>query len=529
MEAVCNELANAEKKNNPEVIFAEIIFVPEGREGNVTSRPVFTEYEIPLLASASVGAGRQIPVNDLLVSIQENEIILRSGNLNQRVIPRLSNAHNYMNSPVPVYQFLSAVQHSEYGELGINLGNCFSNKSFLPRIAFDNIIFHRARWFLREKDISVITESDEPLNALADFFKKWNVPRFVSFTEGDNELFIDCANHSYLELLLEEIKRSNYVKLVEWVYDSSGVSILKTDKMPLLQFILPLEKSNKAHFKTIRKFVTTYKVQQTFEPGSEWVYFKIYCGATFSDKILLNVISPAIHLLLKESVIKKAFFIRYADPHYHIRFRLQLVNSSDREHLATVMKTVYDLVHPFSANRTIWKVQLDTYEREIERYGEDSISESEFVFYQDSLLYLNCLRDEEFMQDSMIRFLSAIKNMDKWLTLFKMSVEEKADYCLSICDSFAREYDSSIKFQFDLKYREFKNLLPSFLNSERFENEFKERKNSLNGILIPKENFGSYIHMSMNRWFFTQQRLMEYMCYLFSHKYYKQLLHYNQN
>ncbi len=34
--------------------------------------------------------------------------------------------------------------------------------------------------------------------------------------------------------------------------------------------------------------------------------------------------------------------------------------------------------------------------------------------------------------------------------------------------------------------------------------------------------------MSMNRWFVSQQRLMEYMAYLFSAKYYNQILHHNQ-
>ena len=171
---------------------------------------------------------------------------------------------------------------------------------------------------------------------------------------------------------------------------------------------------------------------------------------------------------------------------------------------------------------------MDTYQREIERYGERGILTSEVIFFHDSVLYLNCLLHEEFVEDEQIRFLAAIKNIDKWLTLFKMSLQEKADFCLQNCQRFSKEFDSDVKFQLDIKYRDLKNLLPSFLDSDTYDEEFKQRDKSLQKMLMPKENMTSYIHMSMNRWFLTEQRLMEYMCYLFCNKYYNQLLQYNQ-
>jgi thiopeptide-type bacteriocin biosynthesis protein len=172
-------------------------------------------------------------------------------------------------------------------------------------------------------------------------------------------------------------------------------------------------------------------------------------------------------------------------------------------------------------------VQLDTYQREIERYGEGGILISEVVFFHDSLLYLNCLKHEEFAEDEQTRFLVAIKNIDRWLKLFKMPLQEKADFCLQNCQRFSKEFDSEVKFQLDLKYRELKNLLPAFLLSDKYEEELNKRDMNLQKILMPKENLTSYIHMSLNRWFLTEQRLMEYMCYLFCHKYYNQLLQYN--
>lgn len=527
IEELCRELADADQQCTGDVIFAEIIFIPEGRLGNIARRPVLAGYEIPILACSEVNGEKQIPINDILVSILGNEIILRSEKLNKRIIPRLSNAHNYFSSTVPVYKFLASLQNQGTLGLEINWGDFAAKKRFLPRIVYKNIILHRASWFLYKSDIRTIIESPNSIEKLQMYLKKWNVSKFVCFAEGDNELLIDTSNNSYLEILIEEIKSRNSVKLIEWPYTNSSGNF-ESGISTVQQFILPLSKKNRLVNTPLQKLANLNQVQRTFEPGTEWIYFKIYCGSTFSDEILLNVIKPAIHSLLASNVIKKAFFIRYTDPHYHIRFRLQLVNSINKYYFAIAIKCIYDLLHPFSANRIVWNIQLDTYQREIERYGEKNILTSEVTFFYDSLLYLNCLQNEEFIQDEQIRFLAAIKNIDKWLTLTKMSLQEKADYCLQNCQRFSNEFDSGVKFQLDLKYRELKNLLPSFLHSDKYEEEFRERDTNLQKNLMPKENLTSYIHMSMNRWFLTEQRLMEYMCYLFCNKYYNQLLQYNK-
>lgn len=91
--------------------------------------------------------------------------------------------------------------------------------------------------------------------------------------------------------------------------------------------------------------------------------------------------------------------------------------------------------------------------------------------------------------------------------------------------AFQKNIDPNAKLHLDLKYRELQHLLPSFINSDAYELEFNERDKNLQNILMRNDNWTSYIHMSMNRWFITRQRLMEYMCYLFCRKYYLKILH----
>ncbi len=524
---LCKGLAETERESNKEVLFAEIVFQPGGRIGNVARRPSFFEYEIPLLASPGVQEDRCVPVQDLMVSIYRDEIILRSRKLNKRIIPRLSNAHNYARSTLPVYKFLSVIQYSNRSGFNIDWSNFAGSRRFLPRVTCQNLILHRACWFLSGKDIATIRDAVNPVEHLRSFLLKWNIPKLISLAEGDNELFIDTANPDYLELLAREIQYHPMVKLVEWPFGVPS-RVAGRDGQTVQQFIMPLSQKKASLVEPLTWMANAHQVKDKFIPGSDWVYFKIYCGANFSDQILMSVVKPAIDTLLKEGVIRKAFFIRYTDPHYHIRFRLHLDDDTDKKHLARVLEFVYNRIRTLSDDEAVWNVQLDTYRRETERYGEDRIDISEEVFFYDSLLYLNCLKHEVFTGNDETRFLAATKNMDRWLSLFGMGLKKKADYCLEMCERFSNEFSAEVKFQVDLKYRELGDMMFTFLDSLTFDHEFRARDDKLRKLELSKKNLESYIHMSMNRWFLADQRLMEYMCYLFCNKYYIQLLHHNR-
>jgi len=524
MQSLCHFISYEENEENTGIVFAEIIYFPEGRIGNIARRPPLSEYEIPLLASSALQTEKQLPIEDLMISVQQNEIVIRSKKLDKRVIPRLSNAHNYSNSHIPAYKFLCAIQYQGISGFNINWKGAFTNeKHFFPRLYFKNIIFHRAYWLFYEKDISTIINSNNPVEKLKTICIRWSIPEYVSLSQGDNELFIDTTNDSYLQVLLEEMRNAKVIKLVEWLH--AGDKNFRNNP-DIIQFILPLSKIAPAAISPLEKHtVASHPVQRTFVPGSEWLYFKIYCGAQLSDDILLHVVRPSILSLLKREIISNAFFICYTDPHYHIRFRLHLSGNEITESLSIALKYVYDLLQPYCENRSVWKVQLDTYKRELERYGEDSILDSEDAFFHDSMLYLRCLEHDEFANNEQTRFLASLINVDQWLCFFGMSSQEKACFCKEMSDAFGLEMERNLKPHFDLKYREMKNIVSDFFINFEFNDEFCERNKNLCLKPLPLENASSYIHMSMNRWFAVEQRKMEYMAYVFCLKYYNQLSH----
>ena len=209
----------------------------------------------------------------------------------------------------------------------------------------------------------------------------------------------------------------------------------------------------------------------------------------------------------------------------HLRFRLQLSDPGDPQQWAMATRHVADMLHPMLSDRTVWKVQMDTYQREIERYGAGGILISEEAFSHDSLLLLSCLEDPMFEEDQELRFFAAVKNMEQWLSLFNLSLEERADFCDDMAGAFALQFGPDVKRRLDLQYRDWKKPIAHFLSGSRFDPAFREREKNLQDLGLPIKNISSYIHMSMNRWFATEQRLMEYMSYHFCGKYYNQLIH----
>jgi thiopeptide-type bacteriocin biosynthesis protein len=79
---------------------------------------------------------------------------------------------------------------------------------------------------------------------------------------------------------------------------------------------------------------------------------------------------------------RRWFFVRYADPHSHLRLRFH----GDAGRLwDIVLPAVRTAVARFVEGGRIWKSQIDTYAREVERYGGPAaVEQCEALFHYDS-------------------------------------------------------------------------------------------------------------------------------------------------
>jgi thiopeptide-type bacteriocin biosynthesis protein len=268
-----------------------------------------------------------------------------------------------------------------------------------------------------------------------------------------------------------------------------------------------------------------------FYPGSEWIYFKIYTGVKTSE-FLLEVIKPFVEQLQNENKIKKWFFIRYNDPKPHLRIRFNISNLNNYNY---ILGKINSLFGEYLNSGEISNIIIDTYKRELERYGESSIEYAEELFFRSSELILNFLEydDEE-------KIMVALFYIDCILSELGLSNEEKTNWIKNFDNAFKTEFnaDKNLNNQLKRKYIDFQPKYFEFIKS----NEFKDIRNLITNnisdihIVIEKilelekkeclnvemrDYFQSIFHMHINRLFVSNQRLFEMIIYDHLLRFYK--------
>lgn len=220
-----HNIVEIEEEINKGAILAEIVHLPEARTGNILQRPHLRTYEIPYLGKSSLPEEFQIPIEDLLVSVQNNSIVLRSKKLNKQIIPRLGNAHNYGNSSLPIYQFLCELQNeNKRSWIGFEWNNIHKQQSFLPRVTYENIIFSKASWHIETKTFENLLKEPDVMKNLSKWQSFLQLPDQVELVEGDNKLLIHLKNKTSVMMLLHTIKNKKRFILEEFLFKEHGIA-----------------------------------------------------------------------------------------------------------------------------------------------------------------------------------------------------------------------------------------------------------------------------------------------------------------
>lgn len=547
--AKVKECLREEEQQRPNAIFAEVIHLPESRTGNILMRPQLRDHEIVYLGQGSVPASHQIPLSDLMVSVQQDTVILRSKKLNKQIIPRLSTAHNFHAGSLPAYKFLCDLQTQQMTPFLSWQWSLAGEESFLPRVRYGKIILSRCTWILHKKDFPSLNNLPKKGNQGTDInsFSKelkarHQLPRYVVLAEGDNELLLDTGNECCIQILsatllkkekadLQEVLNTAdqcWIKSAEGVYTNEVIFTLKNTRQPR-------PATTPAADDGIQPIAAP---QRRFLPGSEWLYIKIYGGTASGENILKNILRPLVQELTAEQIIDKWFFIRYADPNPHIRIRF---HQTGRD---SFWQQVLERLHTAIADagqQLTYRIQLDTYEREIERYGYHTMAFSEdfFHFDSDAVIELLDLLDGE--EGEQFRWLLAARGIDMLLDDFGYDLAAKAALLKKMQQAFHTEFGGGKPLQQQLndKYRDHTPRLHSLLDAAQDEaNEveaaialFNRRSERLreaitafsanNGQPTPfADLMTSYIHMFINRMVLSNQRKHELVIYHFLERYY---------
>ena len=468
-----------EEALQPEAVFAEIVHLPEGRIGNIISRPVLRAFEIPYLGRSGAKAERQIPISDLHVSVRKGRIRLRSARLNAEVIPRLTNAHNYVWNSLGIYKFLCMLsQQGVAGGLAWDWG-ALSLAPFLPRVTIGRLVLSLARWQMSKDELRALNEPQGAARYRA--IQKWraarNLPRVIMLADGDNLLPIDFDNALSVESFIQLIKERERAKLVEMFPAPDQLCAHGPEGAFVHELVVPFVRSSgvrgrgsgvgeKQELPTPSPRPLT-PVQRRFPPGSEWLYAKLYTGTATADVLLREVARPVVDSLMQTGAVDSWFFIRYGDPEWHLRLRFQ----GRPEKLQRVAMPLLNLAfsEPLNDGRA-WRVQLDTYEREVERYGgATGIELAERIFHADSeaaLEIIEMLEPGDAGADE--RWRLTLYGIDLLLADLGFDLETKQMVVKDARDGLAREFraDKNLWAQLRMRSRAERRDLTELLRSD---------------------------------------------------------------
>jgi lantibiotic biosynthesis protein len=270
------------------------------------------------------------------------------------------------------------------------------------------------------------------------------------------------------------------------------------------------------------------------------LYFRIYCGYKSIEKVLKEIILPFVRNHVDKSAFEKFFFIRYGNPSPHIRIRFYNSNTYKQYEL---QKDFLAALSPLLEAGIISRIEIHTYTRELERYGNSNIDYAESIFFYDSLCVLNLIDLlEGGATGEKYRILLSLRGIDMFLADFKLSSNEKQQFAKALQSNYFNEFSggSVLRKSLNDKYRIYQKDICSHLNAEMdVDNEieeavslFNERSFQVKPVVESILNtdacngdfrfdlIGSFIHMFINRLFIARQREYELALYHFLEKYY---------
>jgi thiopeptide-type bacteriocin biosynthesis protein len=446
----------AEEACRPEQVFAEIVHLPDGRTGNILCRPVLREYEIPYLGRSGALADRQLPVTDLLVSVRNDRVVLRSRRLGREVVPRLTTAHDEDWRNLGVYRFLCALQRQDVvSELAWDWGP-LRDAPFLPRVVSGRLVLSRARWNFTEAELLALGQARgaDQFAAVQAWRAERRLPRYVALVDRDHQLVIDLDNVLSVEALARQLRGRRQAVLVEMFPDPDVLCVTGPEGRFVHELVVPFVQAAppRPESDIAVPQVTSSLARRRFPPGSEWLYAKLYTGTGTADQLLNHVVGPLVRSWLASGAADGWFFIRYADPDWHLRLRLH--GEPGRLH-GEVLPGLEAAAAPLLETGQLWRIQVDTYEREVERYGGDrGIELAEQLFAADSEAVLTILGSLSGDAGLDLRWRLAMAGIDLLFEDLGLTLEEKRAVARRARENFGREFgvDGSFRGQVGQRY-----------------------------------------------------------------------------
>ncbi|MET3537738.1 thiopeptide-type bacteriocin biosynthesis protein [Chryseobacterium limigenitum] len=527
--SLCSEIANYEDNEFSETILAELDFLPNIYQGNILNRSRFRKYRI--IIHSKENSKYCIPINDLFLKIQNGELVIVSKKLKKIIIPCFSTAIDLDKSDIlPMIKFLVDYYYSQFNHtIGfLNIIKYHKYYKHIPRIMYKNIILSKESWqvnvhdFLYENNIKNEYNKKDVDNAVKIFNtkrEKIGIPRWFEFVIDDIETYIDSENEKMIRIFLTELNKRKEMLLYEVLTKSFDSVIYSDNGEPHNnEFFIPFKNHDftASNNKPVFNISKISRKERFFIPGSEWLYYKIYINQEYSTKFLI-LLSDKLRKMVTSGEIKRFFYLMFIDSEFHIRLRINI----NREYYSNVNEKLSYFLSSLVEQLYLNNVLIDTYVREIERYGATNIDVIEAIFHTDS---------EESMKFINLSFTNKIESWTYSIKLVDFYIDlvyEKITDKLSFVREMKNNLENHLGDRISNKTKWVNEKYSS--NSENITNVFTDdavipvvfRKKIRNQFLklqfsntyTPKYYIGNMIHMHITRVSNKENILYEFLVY----------------
>lgn len=559
-------LAQKEQGNDDTAILAEISHLPRPRSGNVLSRPSLRAYEIPFVSKSLLEEPYRIDITDLYLKLADNRFVLYSKRLNREIKPRSTSAHNFStDTSLAVYNFLCDLQFEGIQRDIFWNWEYLAQEEFLPRIVYKKTVLSPAIWNLKYSSIPGNLNKKVNFETFHNYLHQLqhthHLPNRLEYLQGDNKLLLDLQDEAALNYLFMQLEKHRNIVLTESLWSLFGSSVEDEGMHYNNEIILPFVKRKEEIIRTNVRNITYHKkeapLQRTFPPGSEWLYLKIYASQAFADQLIMHELLPLTNKLLKKSLIKKWFFLRYNDPAPHIRLRFHLKSKAQ---MGEALSICYKWYNNNFIDGKLSNIIIDTYKREIERYGSETMLLSEELFHLSSQSVAEALSESKKIMklNDNDKIVCGLLVLDQFLNAFNFGLEERISYTEKLVTFFSNDLqvqnNKSVKEALEESYGLNKDVLV-FLSKNI--NGFQPKKQLHEAVLILNNAFPpqsrlikkmlrilgdgaengdlkvrlltSHFHMFVNRLFAESQKKFEFKIYYVANRHYKSVFFRQKN
>lgn len=376
-----------------ERLAAELFDLPAADAGTITAQLSFPPLHrasahvtrTPQVLSTVVSIGEHhakygdvLTPADLAVACDGRRMYLALPARGQRIEVVGMNALNLREHTPPLARFLIELSRAQCAQVTMFDWGAANAMPYLPRLRYGRTVLAPARWRLDAAELPGRDQQPGEWNiALARWGSSRRMPQRVLLAEGDQRLFLDLAHSAHRTLLRQHLHRAGTAVLVEASESSAyGWCGGRAHEVvvPLMAVRPPAWPALSTP--TVARVLSSEQVQT---PGvSSLLLATLYGDLRRQDTLL------ARHLpdLLERLGEPPWWFIRFRDPHHHLRLRIAL---PDPEAFAGAARTVGVWADELRSAGLLADVRYPTSYREMGRWGsERAWDAAEEVFRADS-------------------------------------------------------------------------------------------------------------------------------------------------